>query len=153
MNIHRTNIIIRDKVHSFYINVRILFSSIYRSFVDYALVATYYGANCVYIVFIGASIKDVINYEFGIDWDVRIYIAMSLIPVLMVGQVSRIKWFFKLNFYYSTEWDYQSYSNTVNSLNFIKNSITHSHKIFSQIPAKNLPEIPGKTPSEKGGEE
>jgi hypothetical protein len=81
-------------IHFILTNVRILFSSIHRSFVDYALVATYYGANCVYIVFIGASIKDVINYEFGIDWDVRIYIAMSLIPVLMVGQVSQIKWFF-----------------------------------------------------------
>jgi solute carrier family 36 (proton-coupled amino acid transporter) len=46
----------------------------------------------VYIVFIGASIKDVINFSFGIDWDIRVYIAMSLLPVLIVGQIRELKY-------------------------------------------------------------
>lgn len=57
--------------------------------------ATYYGAGCVYIVFIAESIHDVINFEFDLDWDVRVYIAIILVPVLLIGQVSKpfLYWF------------------------------------------------------------
>lgn len=50
--------------------------------------ATYYGANCVYIVFISQSLHDVINDSTGITWDVRIYIIFSTIAVLLIAQVS-----------------------------------------------------------------
>lgn len=49
--------------------------------------ATYYGANCVYIVFISQSIGDVINDATGINWDVRIYIIFGTIACLLIGQV------------------------------------------------------------------
>lgn len=49
---------------------------------------THFGGNSVYIVFISQSIHDVINYEFGLNWDIRIYIAFTLIPILCIGQVS-----------------------------------------------------------------
>lgn len=49
--------------------------------------ATYYGANCVYIVFMSESMHGVINYAFDIKWDIRIYIAMMMVPVILIGQV------------------------------------------------------------------
>lgn len=58
-----------------------------RQFCDYGLMATYYGANCVYIVFISESIHDVANFTFGVDWNIRAYIAMMMIPVIIMGQV------------------------------------------------------------------
>lgn len=54
--------------------------------------ATYYAAACVYIVFIATSFHDVINYDFDLNWDVRIYIAMTLVPCLFIGQIRNLKW-------------------------------------------------------------
>lgn len=63
-----------------------------RQFVDIGLMATYYAAACVYIVFIATSFHDVINYDLGINWDVRIYIAITVIPCLLIGQLRNLKW-------------------------------------------------------------
>lgn len=49
-----------------------------KNFVDFSLMATYYSASCVYIVFISQSFHDVINYDLQINWDIRTYIAMTL---------------------------------------------------------------------------
>lgn len=54
--------------------------------------ATYYAAACVYIVFIATSFHDVINYDLNLKWDVRIYIALTLIPCLFIGQIRNLKW-------------------------------------------------------------
>lgn len=54
--------------------------------------ATYYGASCVYIVFISESFHDVINYDLKINLNIRIYIAMTLIPILFIGQIRTLKW-------------------------------------------------------------
>ncbi|XP_017477885.1 PREDICTED: proton-coupled amino acid transporter-like protein CG1139 [Rhagoletis zephyria] len=62
-----------------------------RRFVDGGLMTTYFAAACVYMVFIATSFHDVINYDLGLDWDVRIYIAMTVIPCLMIGQIRNLK--------------------------------------------------------------
>lgn len=49
--------------------------------------ATYYAAACVYIVFIATSFHDVINDDLGIDWDIRIYIALTLVIVLKLSLI------------------------------------------------------------------
>lgn len=67
-------------------------SNFAKQFVDGSLMATYYAAACVYIVFIATSFHDVINYDLGINWDVRIYIALTLIPCLFIGQIRNLKW-------------------------------------------------------------
>lgn len=54
--------------------------------------ATYYAAACVYIVFIATSFHDVINDNLGINWDIRIYIAFTLVPCLFIGQIRNLKW-------------------------------------------------------------
>ncbi|XP_005185482.1 proton-coupled amino acid transporter-like protein CG1139 [Musca domestica] len=63
-----------------------------KQFVDGSLMATYYAAACVYIVFIATSFHDVINYDLNLKWDVRIYIALTLIPCLFIGQIRNLKW-------------------------------------------------------------
>ncbi|XP_075165024.1 proton-coupled amino acid transporter-like protein acs [Haematobia irritans] len=67
-------------------------SNFAKQFVDGSLMATYYAAACVYIVFIATSFHDVINYDLDINWDVRIYIALTLIPCLFIGQIRNLKW-------------------------------------------------------------
>lgn len=54
--------------------------------------ATYFGASCVYIVFIATSIHKVIINETTIDWDVRVFIAITLIPLLFIGQIRELKY-------------------------------------------------------------
>ena len=54
--------------------------------------ATYFAAACVYMVFIATSFHDVINYDSGLNWDVRIYIAFTVIPCLLIGQIRNLKW-------------------------------------------------------------
>ncbi|XP_055698941.1 proton-coupled amino acid transporter-like protein CG1139 isoform X2 [Phlebotomus papatasi] len=68
------------------------FANASKLFVDYALMATYYSAACVYIVFIATSFAKVINFELELDWDVRIYIALIFIPVLIMGQIRILKY-------------------------------------------------------------
>uniref|UniRef100_A0A2M4A0X7 Putative amino acid transporter n=1 Tax=Anopheles triannulatus TaxID=58253 RepID=A0A2M4A0X7_9DIPT len=63
-----------------------------KAFVDYALMATYYSAGCVYIVFIATSFHDVINYKTDNDWNVRIYILLTMIPILVIGQIRELKY-------------------------------------------------------------
>jgi len=63
-----------------------------KQFVDGSLMATYYAASCVYVVFIATSLHDVVNYDTGLKWDVRIYIVFTLIPLLFLGQIRNLKW-------------------------------------------------------------
>lgn len=67
-------------------------SNFAKQFVDGALMATYYAASCVYIVFIASSFQSVINYDFQIDWNIRVYIAMTIIPILFIGQIRNLKY-------------------------------------------------------------
>lgn len=59
---------------------------------DWSLIATYYAAICVYIVFIATSFHDVINFNLGLNTDIRIYIALILIPCLLIGQIRQLNW-------------------------------------------------------------
>ncbi|XP_055624760.1 proton-coupled amino acid transporter-like protein pathetic [Toxorhynchites rutilus septentrionalis] len=62
-----------------------------KLFVDYGLMATYFSAGCVYIVFIGSSLGKVINDAAELDWSVRIYILFTMIPILAIGQIRELK--------------------------------------------------------------
>lgn len=66
--------------------------AICRLFVDYGLMATYFSAGCVYIVFIGSSLEKVINVAADLDWSVRIYILLTMIPILLIGQIRTLKY-------------------------------------------------------------
>lgn len=63
----------------------------HRLFVDYGLMATYFSAGCVYIVFIASSLEKVVNNAAELDWSVRIYILFTMIPILAIGQIRELK--------------------------------------------------------------
>lgn len=50
--------------------------------------ATYFGANSVYVVFVAQTVHDIINFNFGTEWEVRAYIAIVMIPFLLIAEVS-----------------------------------------------------------------
>lgn len=67
------------------------YSKAAKNFVDYGLMATYYSAGCVYIVFIANTFHDICNSLFGLSLSVRIYIIIVLVPVLLIGQIRSLK--------------------------------------------------------------
>lgn len=69
-----------------------------KLFVDYGLMATYFSAGCVYIVFIGNSLHRVINLAADLDWDVRYWILITMIPVLAIGQIRDLKFLVPFSF-------------------------------------------------------
>lgn len=56
------------------------------------MAGTYLGANCVYIVLIGTSFHDVFNYQLGVNWDLRYYIAFSVLPCIILGEIRQLKY-------------------------------------------------------------
>lgn len=55
--------------------------------------ATYYGANCVYIVFIATSMAKVCNqYLDEGGFHIRIWILIILAPVILIGQVRELRY-------------------------------------------------------------
>ncbi|CAD7012211.1 proton-coupled amino acid transporter-like protein pathetic [Ceratitis capitata] len=67
-------------------------SNFARLFVDYGLMATYYAAACVYMVFIATSFYEVISYDTTFEMGKRYYIALTIIPCLLIGQIRNLKW-------------------------------------------------------------
>lgn len=56
------------------------------------MAATYLGAACVYIVFIASSVRDVVNNIFEVNWDVRLYIAIVILPLIVLCQIRQLKY-------------------------------------------------------------
>ncbi|XP_015121467.1 proton-coupled amino acid transporter-like protein pathetic isoform X1 [Diachasma alloeum] len=56
------------------------------------LVIDLLGCCCVYIVFVAKNLHDVVNHHTGQDWDVRVYMAMLLPPLLLLCLVRNLKW-------------------------------------------------------------
>uniref|UniRef100_A0A6M2DZE5 Putative amino acid transporter n=1 Tax=Xenopsylla cheopis TaxID=163159 RepID=A0A6M2DZE5_XENCH len=57
---------------------------------------TYFSAGCVYIVFIATSIGEVANHyiveDGGAKIEIRIYILMVIVPLLIIGQIKELKY-------------------------------------------------------------
>ncbi|RZF46020.1 hypothetical protein LSTR_LSTR004733 [Laodelphax striatellus] len=56
------------------------------------LFLTYYGAEMSYVVFIAATLKEVIKDNLGIDWNIRLYMLMAIPPLLIIGTVRSMKY-------------------------------------------------------------
>lgn len=63
-----------------------------RNFSDYGLMLTYFGICSVYVVFVARSLQRVINFEFELNWNIRMYIAIVTIGMLVLGQVRVLKY-------------------------------------------------------------
>lgn len=59
--------------------------------VDYALMLTYYSAGCIYIVFVGTTLQDICEELFGWGLNIRIYILIGMLPILLIGQIRTLK--------------------------------------------------------------
>lgn len=68
------------------------FYHFYRWVTDYGLAMTYFGANCVYILFIATSLSKVVNHELDVMWDVRVYIAIVIVPCIVLGEIRKLKY-------------------------------------------------------------
>ncbi|KDR19825.1 proton-coupled amino acid transporter-like protein CG1139 [Zootermopsis nevadensis] len=70
------------------------FSTAGRKFVNGALLATYYSALCVYVVFVASSIKQVGDYymDYKDPLDVRVYIPMLLVFLIPLGLIRDLKY-------------------------------------------------------------
>lgn len=56
------------------------------------MLATYLSAGCVYIVFVATTFHDMFNYLLNLDLDVRIYIAIVIVPMALLGQIRILKY-------------------------------------------------------------
>ncbi|CRK86864.1 CLUMA_CG000690, isoform A [Clunio marinus] len=64
-----------------------------KKFINYGLFVTYFGTCSVYTVIIAANIREVIEHVFDIhDQDERVYIALLLIPLILLSWVPNLKY-------------------------------------------------------------
>lgn len=63
-----------------------------RSICEYGLTLTYLLGNTVYIVLIASSFQMVLNYKLAVDWDIRYYIGVVVLPCLLLGQIRKLKY-------------------------------------------------------------
>ncbi len=61
-----------------------------RIFVDIATFLVFF-IGCANYVFVAATIQEIFNSKFGVEWDVRIYIAILIIPVSLIAQIRELK--------------------------------------------------------------
>lgn len=68
------------------------FASIARELVDWSLAVTHMGACCVYVVVIAESFRQVSVEYGGPDWSVTAYCALTLIVLVPLTQINKLKY-------------------------------------------------------------
>lgn len=68
------------------------FAPIAREVADWALAITHLGACCVYVVVVAESFKQVSNVYGGPDWPVEIFCALTLVPLVPLCQITKLKY-------------------------------------------------------------
>ncbi|XP_050681622.1 proton-coupled amino acid transporter-like protein CG1139 [Leptidea sinapis] len=63
-----------------------------RELADWALAVTHIGACCVYIVVVAESFKQVSDYYGGPSWSVTIYCGLTLVILLPLTQITKLKY-------------------------------------------------------------
>lgn len=66
------------------------FSKFARGFMDIAMFLGFL-TGCVYFVFVAATFQEIFNRVFEIDWNLRTFILLTLIPVLLIAQIRELK--------------------------------------------------------------
>ncbi|XP_059468908.1 proton-coupled amino acid transporter-like protein CG1139 [Neocloeon triangulifer] len=67
------------------------FSAAARSTINTFLVVDLLGCCCVYIVFVATNIKQVADYYWQLDWDIRIYMVCLLVPLILLNMIRNLK--------------------------------------------------------------
>lgn len=63
-----------------------------KYFINYGLFITYFGTCSVYTVIIAENFEQLIDYYFNVHFDIRVYIAMLLIPLILLSWVPNLKY-------------------------------------------------------------
>ncbi|EEB18930.1 proton-coupled amino acid transporter, putative [Pediculus humanus corporis] len=63
-----------------------------KACIDTFLFIDLYGCCCVYVVFVARNLKQVVDHHLEIDYDVRLYMAMLLIPLILTNLIHNLKW-------------------------------------------------------------
>ncbi|XP_047546112.1 proton-coupled amino acid transporter-like protein pathetic isoform X1 [Vanessa atalanta] len=64
-----------------------------KTLIDYSMAATYISVLCVYVVFIGSSIKEVMDvYYPQYDISIRMYCILTLVPLILICQIRNLKY-------------------------------------------------------------
>jgi proton-coupled amino acid transporter len=61
-----------------------------RNFMDTAMFLNFL-SGCVYFIFVAATFQELLNHAFKIDWNLRTFILLTFVPVLMIGQIRELK--------------------------------------------------------------
>lgn len=68
------------------------YAKFFKVLILQSLFWTYFGTCSVYTVIIATNFKQVIEYQFGFDQDLRLYIAALLIPLILLAWVPNLKY-------------------------------------------------------------
>lgn len=63
-----------------------------RFIINTFLVVDLIGCCCVYVVFVATNIKQVVDYYYELDLDVRVYMAMLLVPLILINLIKKLKY-------------------------------------------------------------
>jgi proton-coupled amino acid transporter len=48
-------------------------------------------SGCIQVVLIASTFQEIFNYTFQIEWSIRTYILLSIIPIMFIGQIRELK--------------------------------------------------------------
>ncbi|EDS35423.1 proton-coupled amino acid transporter 1 [Culex quinquefasciatus] len=68
------------------------FAGFAAAYIDYILLIVSFFSICVYLVFISTTLRNVLNYEFKLDWSIRIYILLTSAAIAIITQVRELKY-------------------------------------------------------------
>ncbi|CAG9134607.1 unnamed protein product [Plutella xylostella] len=80
------------------------FAPIAREVADWALAVTHLGACCVYIVVVAESFKQVSDSYGGPDWPVTVYCALTLMPLVPLTQITKLKYLVPFSAFANVVW-------------------------------------------------
>ncbi|VVC86970.1 unnamed protein product [Leptidea sinapis] len=63
-----------------------------RTLIDYSLAVTYLSVLCVYVVFIGSSVKEVLDFYYPeMILSIQTYCVLTLVPLVLICQIRNLK--------------------------------------------------------------
>ncbi|PSN47057.1 Proton-coupled amino acid transporter-like protein pathetic [Blattella germanica] len=68
------------------------FSGLARAMINLFLCVDLLGCCCVYIVFVSTNIKQVVDHYTGSELDLRLYMVMLVVPLILLNLIRNLKW-------------------------------------------------------------
>ncbi|RZF43025.1 hypothetical protein LSTR_LSTR001203 [Laodelphax striatellus] len=68
------------------------YARLFRKMVDFSQFITYYGINTAYVLIISSSAKEIVEYHFGLSYNIRWYSLATTLLVVPIGCVKHMKY-------------------------------------------------------------